>query len=200
MDSSLIYSRELIENFNFEVFNDRPSFTFSELHQVHGTTIIKPEKSTDDKADGFIIEKSKMKNHVLAIKTADCNPIVLVGKNEVAFLHAGHAGIQKKIATSNIIQDISPYFCFVGPSIKRCCFEVQADFLKGFPNSNSTFKRKNKLFFDLQIELNSDLRQLFSQIEIINSNICTMCSRDPIFNSYRKNKTVKRNYNILRIK
>lgn len=129
--------------------------------QVHGNKIeIVSEKNAGScmpQCDGLITNSS---NLALLIRTQDCVPIFLRDDDlEVAgILHAGWRNILSGIlprALSEIENhfDTSPKNISVtlGPSIKKCCFEIQGDVFDQFNGrySNCIFYRDGKTFLDL---------------------------------------------------
>ncbi|RLA64101.1 MAG: polyphenol oxidoreductase [Epsilonproteobacteria bacterium] len=170
----------------FTVFNAPPNFDFKKINQVHGTNIV---SSGDVQADGLI---SSSKDN-LAIITADCMPILLIGAQGDAFIHAGWRGLQSGILKKDILKSIGVNKAFIGPHINNCCFEVTSEFLNYFPRSY--FKEKNgKYYFSLKDVAMLHLKNYFGNIEISYAKECTHC--DLKFHSYRRNRTIKRNWNI----
>ena len=177
----------------FDSFNQE----VASVHQCHGEHIVHIRQANGKiKADGIISPYPSQEWHPLplSIVTADCLPILILGKKGIGFLHGGHRGIQKKIHTHPKIEDLQPEFVFVGPHIQECCYEVQKDFYSRFPNSSCFSQREQKIFFNLNKQIELDLTARFPQIHFEAAPICTCC--DKSFNSYRRNKTKKRNFNI----
>jgi polyphenol oxidase len=175
----------------FSVFNDRPDFNLQELTQTHSSLICTPNELPCE-ADG-IITFWEENVHPIVIKTADCLPVIIEGKKGVCLIHAGWKGLQLGILKNEKIQSIEPENAFIGPCIHSCCFEVSEDFKMNFPRSLHFIKRNNSLYFSLVGEAFDQIEQTYS-IKAINSDICTCCN--PLYNSYRRDKTSKRNFNI----
>ncbi len=147
---------------------------------------------------------TNIKGVALTIATADCQSIMIYDKEKevIANIHSGWKGTLNKILRNGINVMIDKYesnpkdlvIC-IGPSILKCCFEVDKDvvdmFLKEFTNIEDTISLgdikngKQKYYIDT-IEINR--RELIGlgvdSNNIICSNICTMCSSD-IYHSYR---------------
>lgn len=185
-----IYSHQ-IKYGTFEIYNDKPSLDCLHIHQIHSTDIVEINE-LDKKADGIIFSNNQEKP--VAIKTADCMPIVLYGKHKSIFLHAGHAGLAKGILQTEKVKDIEPHYIYIGPSIHKCHFEVTSEFKDNFPQSPHFLQKNDKLFFDLHAQACDILKRLFPNCEIKIDPNCTHC--DNKFNSYRRDKTTKRNWNI----
>lgn len=190
MMSEIIYSKKLKYG-NFEIFNDKPVFDCLHVHQTHSTDIV-DVNSLDRKSDGIIFENNI--NRPIAIKTADCMPIVLYGESKSIFLHAGWSGLAKGILETDEVKKISPAYIYIGPSIHVCHFEVTEEFRDHFKNSSHFLQKNDKLYFDLHAQACDILTRQFPKAEIEVDKNCTHC--DNKFNSYRRDKTDKRNWNI----
>jgi len=137
----------------------------------------------------------------LGIMTADCLPLIIHDPvhNVIAIVHAGWRGSINNI-TINVIKKMQKLFktnldnvhIIFGPSAKKCCYEVNEDFVshvKNNPlvNDKKVLNRKNdRLFFDLP-----GFNQLLLESAEINTNAfcfdynsCTIC--DNQFFSYRR--------------
>lgn len=165
---------------------------FLHVTQVHGTEIVSPE-TLPCEADGIFLSWEEF-SRPLAIKTADCLPIVIEGEKGVVFLHAGWRGLADGILEKPEIAMIHPQRVFIGPSIHECCFEVSEDFQKNFPDSPHFRKVGDKFFFNLQEEAKRKLRLTFPNLLVQYAPVCTCCSKE--FHSYRRDKTKHRNWNI----
>lgn len=166
--------------------------TFHHVTQVHGSDIVSLE-TLPAEADGMVVSWNEFSTP-LAIKTADCLPIVIEGEKGLVFLHAGWRGLAQGILTRPEITMIHPIRTFIGPSIHVCCFEVSQDFQENFPESPFFVKKEGKFYFDLQQEARRILREAYSNLLVSIAPICTCCHDD--FHSYRRNKTEQRNWNV----
>ncbi|MHB1485523.1 MAG: peptidoglycan editing factor PgeF [Saccharofermentanales bacterium] len=144
---------------------------------------------------------------------ADCVPIVFIDpeKRVVAMAHAGWKGTVLQIAPKMISRMQSKYFCDpediivgIGPSIGKCCFEVDENTAEEFmqlPDS-VTFgcisKRQDvtdptlfKYDIDLQeINRNELIQAGVPEDNIQVANLCTKCNRD-LFFSHRATKGLR---------
>ena len=189
------FSQKLPKGY-FYTFNQKPEIDFLHVHQVHGNLVLGPENCGDE-ADGLFC--SFEKPHILGIKTADCLPIVILGEEGYAHLHAGWRGVHQKIHLSERVHGLRPTYCFVGPHIQKENFEVTEDFKENFPNSADLFLHiEGKLTFNLFEQVSRDLLEKYPKMEIIN------CKRDTYaekaFHSYRRDATAERNWNLFSLK
>ena len=159
--------------------------------------------------DGIITNKL---NTPLMVMVADCSPLLLFDakRRVIAVVHAGRAG-----AFSNIVKNIIERFTeefqsltkdisvIIGPSIKKCCYEVSHEIQKEAEQLNlgySIKKIESKIYLDITAILLSQLKDAgvpSSNIEI--SDDCTSCKSDKYF-SYRKEKETGRFAGIIELK
>ena len=151
--------------------------------------------------DGVITD---LKGVALTIATADCQNIFIYDKKKevIGNIHSGWKGTLNKILRNTIVKLVDVYRCEVqdlivciGPSILKCCFEVDSDvvdmFRKEFKDIEDTISLgdikdgKQKYYIDT-VEINR--RELMDlgvpEYNIIVSDICTKCSSDK-YHSYR---------------
>lgn len=191
--SEVVFTEEL-PGFKFEIYNGKPSFKVSEVNQVHGAVILKDdvENIAGSEADGVF---SLNANTPMAIKTADCLPIAVIGKNGAALLHAGWRGVHQKIVQSSVLSQLDPEFFYIGPHIQQNDFEVQEDFKENFPGSHHFAEIEGKLTFNLGAQVSDQIKEVYPSAKIQISGISTF--EDPRFHSYRLDGTKERNWNIL---
>lgn len=159
-----------------------------------------PEELKD--IDGLITQEN---NKILSLTFADCTPIYLYDKqkNIIGNIHSGWQGTIKKIAKYAIIQMKKEFnsnpediICVIGPTIRKCHFEVQEDVKSEFYNTFNYMKNIDKIiefnkntnsYFIDTVEINKELLKEEGILEdnIIDSKICTCCNSN-IIHSYRK--------------
>ena len=127
---------------------------------------------------------------VVAVKTADCLPILLVDERHraVAAVHAGWRGTVTGIARRSV-EGMREHFgslpgdlhAAIGPGIGKCCYEVG-------PEVAAEFGLQGRARVDLT---GANRRQLIdagvTPERIYASNLCTMC-RPEEFHSFRRDK------------
>ncbi len=176
----------------FETWSIKPSMDFHQVTQVHGVEIVSLE-TLPSEADGIMASWDEL-SAPLAIKTADCLPIVIEGEKGVVALHAGWRGLAEGILDRPEIELINPQRVIIGPSIHVCCFEVTLEFKDHFKESPHFKEINGKLYFDLQQEARMHLRSKFSNLLVSIAPLCTCCQST--LNSYRRDKTKQRNWNL----
>lgn len=187
--ANLLLSKKL-DNYLIEVYDDKPDFEVINVNQIHSNIIVDDlSANTSVEADGII---SKDLKTPIGIRTADCVPVIFIGKSGVANLHAGWKGIQQKIVCQDSLLDINPEYVFIAPHIRVDSYEVGEDFKSNFPDS----KNFQGINFHMENEVIDQLKSKFSGIKIETCEICTL--KDTKYNSYRRNKTSQRNWNIIK--
>lgn len=184
------------EKIIFETYDGKPDFILSKVKQVHGNCVVNINLSHDDsiEADGQIAPLPLAEP--MAVITADCLPILLIGEREVAFVHAGWRGLKNEIVFDEKIKKMNPKKAYIGPHINKCCFEVQPDFKNHFPEDKYYEQRDGKTYFDLSLLAKDQLSQFASLGEIEVEKSCTCCTKE--FKSFRRNGTMDRNWNIIK--
>ena len=129
------------------------------LRQIHSNKI--SYFNSIKKSDGIIINK---KNIAIAIKTADCVPLLLFDDvtKTIGALHAGARGAYRGIIESGLSAfkkfGAKNLYAVIGPSIAWNSYEVQDDFLKLFPKEFFHFEN-NKKYFDLKKFVKSKIQR-----------------------------------------
>lgn len=153
-----------------------------------------------ENVDGLI---TNQKNKILSVIFADCTPIFLYDpeKNVIGNIHSGWKGTVSKIGKVAIEKMIKDYGCNVqdiiaciGPTIRKCHFEVDADVKEIFEAAFNTLEiihkgeikdGKQKYFVDTVLANIIMMKELgLKSQNIIDSNICSVCESD-LIHSYR---------------
>ena len=127
----------------------------------------------------------------------------------VAIVHAGWRGTLSRI-TSKAIDMMSErgaakqrIMALFGPSIRGCCYTVGADVKEAFLNGGfpeDIFHDKNgSVYLDLK-DANARLLTDANIETIFDTGLCTFCSDDDLFASYRKGARNERQINFVAIK
>lgn len=186
----------------FKTYNHRPEIDFYKVHQIHSADLypitVKDMESESRhhieqiKADGLWCKWDQAKT--LAIVTADCLPILLLGSQGLALVHAGWRGVQSGILLHSDLKKLGIYLAFIGPAISMKAYEVGEEFQQHFPASKNFHQLNGKLHFDLVAEASDQLRETFPRVVVENSGHCTYSERQ--FHSFRRDKTTLRNYHL----
>jgi YfiH family protein len=191
MNEEITYEAPLLRG-RFIVFNERPELDFLKVKQTHSDLVIPEERCGSETIGDGIIGDSKTPK---AILTADCMPLVLIGKDQHVVIHAGWRGLAQNILSNELVKKIEPTYAFIGPHIRPAHYEVQCEFFVNFPHHPLAFtKNEEKIYFNLAYVAQAQLKEAYPGIVIEDCGLCTFS--DPKFHSYRRDKTTQRNWNI----
>lgn len=165
------------------------------LKQIHSDKVYNYNGEISE-GDGLITNKKKI---ALGIFTADCAPILLYDEKQevIAAIHSGWKGTMSNIVSEAINKMGMDYNCcakdiylIIGPHIRECCYNIGEDLIEEF-NKN---KRFNKDYFcngklDMSQYIINDAIKCGLDLKKINDmHLCTMCSNEAKFHSYRRDK------------
>lgn len=172
------------------------------LRQIHSDTVLKYSKDSpnirDEEGDAIITNE---KNTIIGVFTADCVPIILVDEKAgaIAAIHSGWRGTFESITLKTIKKMINEFNtevenikAYIGPHIRKCCYEVSEDLKNDFLNKKRTIKKEELLNgnnLNLEACIIDDLKKAGVIEDNINSiNLCTYCSKEIKLHSYRKSQ------------
>jgi YfiH family protein len=142
--------------------------------------------------DAFI---TKEKNIALSVFIADCLPVYIIDKDKdvIAIVHAGWKGTKASIVKKTIFMMQQAFeskpkdlLALLGPSLRKCCYEVGGEFSQYFKRGIS--QQNGKLYLDIVGINYLQLKESgVSDNNIFDSGFCTSCQNDKFF-SFRKEK------------
>lgn len=178
---------------------------FLTVTQVHGTDLLVIDTPNQElshflklECDGIVTNQPGI---MIAICVADCVPILLHDpvKGVVAALHAGWQGTAGNIAGKGVQAMLSMFgsnpkdiVAAIGPSISRCCYEVDAPIRDAFMKAGAAWelyaeeRGEGKWMLDLGAanrRLLADAGLASGQIE--SEELCVCCNQE-LFFSYRR--------------
>jgi YfiH family protein len=159
------------------------------LKQVHSAACVAAEGRAGLLGNGDAL-LDNTPGAVVAVKTADCVPILLVDERSraVAAVHAGWRGTVARIAEAAVAAMRDRFgsapgdlHAAIGPGIGKCCYEVGPEVAaqfgeRGMAHIDLTAVNRRQL-----IEAGVTARRIHA------SNLCTMC-RPQEFHSFRRDK------------
>ena len=159
------------------------------LKQVHSAECVAAEGRCGELGPGDALLEDK-RGSVVAVKTADCIPILLADgrRRAVAAVHAGWRGTVARIA-ARALEAMHARFgtepvdvhAAIGPGIGKCCYEVGPEVARHFGESG-------RAHIDLTGANRHQLRQAgVAAARIYSADLCTMC-RSAEFHSYRRDR------------
>ena len=151
------------------------------VRQVAGDNVVRvSEPGFAGKADALVTAEPDL---CLSVAVADCVPVALVGERDVGMVHSGWrgtlAGVSGK-ATQRLAG--SCVRAYIGPSIRRCCYEVSEQLAARFETEfGDEVVSGRKL--SLQDAISLDLEKC--GVEVNDLGLCSGCRPD-LFYSHRK--------------
>lgn len=193
---------------------DVPLITLSQIHssRVH---IIEDISAQWNDAEGDAIA-TREENIALAVKTADCMPVLIVDpmKRAVAAVHSGWRGTLSGVLLCTVQEmrrafgsDPSQLLTAIGPGIRACCYEVGRDvadlFGEAYPECCSASPAKdhrNKFLLDLGSVLAAQLDQAGIRPENRHDlGLCTCCNKQEFFSHRAEGSSTGRMMSIIGI-
>jgi polyphenol oxidase len=197
LDSGSIYRvseldslRWLIHGFGTRHSDIPASFAhLATLKQIHSAECVAADGRVGVLGEGDALLENAP-GSVIAVKTADCIPLLLVddANRAVAAVHAGWRGTVAQIAQravdamrSRFGTQLEHLHAAIGPGIGNCCFEVG-------PEVAAQFGRAGRVHLDLAAENRRQLQESgVTPTRIYASNLCTMCGAVE-FHSFRRDR------------
>lgn len=170
------------------------------LKQVHSDNIFVYKKDgtniKDNEGDAIITNE---KGVIIGVFTADCVPIILVDENNGvgAAIHSGWRGTFDSITFKTIKKmeeeyniDVKNIKAYIGPHIRKCCYEVSEELKLQFINKKANIDKEN-LCEGKNLSLEACILDDFKRAGVSENNIntlelCTYCSDNIKLHSYRK--------------
>jgi hypothetical protein len=126
-------------------------------------------------ADALITD---VKGLLIAVRTADCVPILVAGQGVVAAIHAGWRGLAAGVIPQTIrkLSGAGPFVAAVGPAIGVSCYEVGEEVVTGIgclvPEEAFVLRNRIRPHVDLAAAAAYQLRDAgIDNVEV--TNICT---------------------------
>jgi YfiH family protein len=151
------------------------------VRQVAGDSVVRvSEPGFAGEADALVTVKTDL---CLSVAVADCVPVALVGERGVGMVHSGWrgtlSGVSGKAAHSLGGERVQAY---LGPSIRRCCYEVSAELASAFAARFGEEVVSGR-HLSLQDAIRVDLER--AGVGVNDLGLCSGCRPD-LFYSHRK--------------
>ncbi len=183
----------------FGTISDAPPANVVTVKQVHGVRIWEPVEMPASEPEGYDTVLTDHPGLAVAVKTADCQPILLVEPERrlIAAVHAGWKGTLARavqVAVRRIAErggDLRNILAALGPNMSADCFEVEvdvaSDFEREFPGW-PLLKKISETKWLLDVALANRLQ--LEEVGVVPTHIdriglCTHCHPD-LFWSYRR--------------
>jgi len=151
------------------------------MDQVHGATVLRVESTgVHGPADALFTTVPAL---ALAVGTADCFPVALVGPGVAGIAHAGWrgaaAGVVGELRRAMTAAGVAPTAAAIGPGIGPCCFEVGPEVLARFPDQDHA-----TTWGTASVDLRRSILEQLAGLDTWVSPRCTVCT--PGFHSHRR--------------
>jgi polyphenol oxidase len=157
------------------------------LHQIHSATCVAAGGREGELGDGDALLEN-LPGHAVAVKTADCTPILLadVRLRAVAAVHAGWRGTVQEIVAGAVAAMRERFgsapadiHAAIGPAIGACCYEVG-------PEVSVHFGLSGRTHIDLAAANRGQLERAgVAPGRIYVAGLCTRCHPER-FHSFRR--------------
>ena len=175
--------------------------------QVHGSDILVINEPNEDYSHFLSVEGdaviTNQPNVMIGVCVADCVPILLSDPDNrvIAVVHAGWKGTAAKLVSKTVAGMASEFgsnparlYAAVGPSIQKCCYEVDEPVRKAFAQGGITWDACAELKSPgkWQLDLAAANRELLLLAGLPAGSIqlsgqCVCCHSEQFF-SYRRDK------------
>jgi len=160
------------------------------LRQVHGATVVtvtEPGEHAGVEADAAITRVPLAK---LAVRTADCVPLVLEGDGAVAVVHAGWRGLAAGIVETTVAALGPVQRVHIGPHIRAGCYEFGDEDLDEVAASLGDVVRGVTTWGTPALDLTAGVRSVLGDLRIGDTGACTACG--DLYYSWRARKDTAR--------
>lgn len=157
---------------------------------MHGATVLSvtaPGENAGAEADAIVTSAPYAK---LAVRSADCVPIVLIGRDSIGVVHAGWRGLAARVVQNavEVMGDVGQ--AHIGPHIRSGCYEFGAEDLDELAAELGSQVRSRTLWGTPSLDLTAATRAALGAIPVIDSGACTACS--DLYFSWRSRRDTAR--------
>ena len=162
------------------------------MHQVHGDQVVVIDAiEKTPTADALVTSNKEI---ALAVRVADCLPLLMYSENVVAAVHVGRKGLVNKVAVNAVNQmrklGAEEIQGVVGPHICGNCYEVGPELYAQVSADHPATAAKNN-----HLNLYAGLVEQLAGISLTNLNLCT--KELPDYFSYRGNDEIGRQVGVI---
>ena len=162
------------------------------MHQVHGDQVVVVDANTKTPTADALVTSNK--EIALAVRVADCLPLLMYSENVVAAVHVGRKGLVNKVAVNALNQmrklGAEEIQGVVGPHICGNCYEVGPKlYAQVSADHPATAEKSNHL------NLYAGLVEQLVGVALTNLNLCT--KELPDYFSYRGNAEIGRQVGVI---
>ena len=154
------------------------------MRQVHGSQIIRVDAAGPaGEADALATGHPGLP---LAVRTADCVPLVIHSDSAVAVVHAGWRGLAAGVVERTVeflsAEGDRANRAAIGPAIGPCCYEVGSEVVTALGGRSATTS-----WGTTSVDLWSETERRLPGLAVWRADLCTRCEAP--FHSYRDTAT-----------
>jgi YfiH family protein len=146
------------------------------LRQVHGATVVEVTEPGDHAGAEADAAFTRTPGCKLAVRTADCVPIVLVGDGVVGVVHAGWRGLAAGVIETTATRMGSVREAHIGPHIRRGCYEFGGADLDDVARALGDGVRSTTTWGTPALDLTAGVRTALDGVLAHDAGACTACS------------------------
>jgi copper oxidase (laccase) domain-containing protein len=150
-------------------------------------TVTKPGEHADAQADAAVTRAPLAK---IAVRTADCVPLVLIGQEAVGVVHAGWRGLASGVIQAAVAAMGDVRTAHVGPHIRAGCYEFGEDDLGHVAAALGDDVRGTTTWGAPALDLAAGVRSALGGIPVVDTGACTACT--DLYFSWRARKETAR--------
>jgi YfiH family protein len=162
------------------------------MQQVHGDQVVVVDAVTKTPTADALVTSNK--EIALAVRVADCLPLLMYSENVVAAVHVGRKGLVNKVAENAVNQmrklGAEEIQGVVGPHICGDCYEVGPELYAQVSADHPATAAKNN-----HLNLYAGLVEQLVGVSLTNLNLCT--KELPDYFSYRGNAEIGRQVGVI---
>ena len=162
------------------------------MHQVHSDQVVVVDANTKTPTADALVTSNK--EIALAVRVADCLPLLMYSENVVAAVHVGRKGLVHKVAVNAVNQmrklGAEEIQGVVGPHICGNCYEVGPELYAQVSADHPATAAKNN-----HLNLYAGLVEQLVGVSLTNLNLCT--KELPDYFSYRGNAEIGRQVGVI---
>ena len=136
-------------------------------------TVAKPGEHVDADADAAVTREPLAK---LAVRTADCVPIVLLGDDAIGVVHAGWRGLAGGVVQAAVAEMGQVHTAHIGPHIRAGCYEFGEHDLDQVAAALGDGVRGQTTWGTPALDLTAAARAALAGVTIADIGVCTGCT------------------------
>jgi len=151
----------------------------------------RPGAAAGAQADAAVTRAS---GAVLAVHTADCGPVALVGEDGVAVAHAGWKGLEAGVIEATVEELGRPFRAYVGPLIGPECYEFGAEDLARLVERFGPHVEGRTADGAPALDLGAAIRHELARLEageIVTTADCTACGAERFWSHRARRDTAR---------